>query len=115
MQRWSATILTQANDIQNVEIVTQNSIRRDAIAQVKSMYGAKEVRQCVPVSVSYDDSSTGSSRSSGGGSDTSIDGIFLLILILFGLGLLWAFRWVILAVGIIAGLYFLYALIVTKK
>lgn len=113
MQRWSATILTQANDIQNVEIVTQNSIRRDAIAQVKSMYGAKEVRQCVPVSASYDDSSTGSSRSSGG--DTSIDGIFLLILILFGLGLLWAFRWVILAVGIIAGLYFLYALIVTKK
>ena len=68
-QRWRATIRTQSNVLQNVEIETPGIVRQDAIAQVKSTYGAKEVVTCNPIG-----SSSSSSSSSGGIGSTHLSG-----------------------------------------
>lgn len=100
---WKALILTQSNVLQNVEVETPGPWRQDAIAQIKSMYGAKEVRFCNPISKS---SSFSSSQS--GGSSSSSDGSWAGLLIVLALIAIWAFRYIILAVIGIGLIYLLY-------
>ena len=57
-QRWLATIRTQSNILQNIEIETPGIVRRDAIAQIKSTYGAKEVVTCNTISKSSSSNSS---------------------------------------------------------
>lgn len=101
---WKALILTQSNVLQNVEIETPGPWREDAIAQVKSMYGAKEVKFCNPTSNSSSSSSSGSSLFSSGGDDSSWWGLLIVI----GLLAVWAFRYIILAGLVIGAIYLLY-------
>jgi hypothetical protein len=103
-QRWKAMILTQSNVLQNVEIETPGISRSDAIAQVKSTYGAKEVKFCNPVSSSSSSSGSSWSVGSSGGSD----GSFVALLIVGGLILLYVFRYVILIALVVGTLYYLY-------
>lgn len=100
-QRWRALILTQSNVLQNVEIETPGIVRQDAIAQVKSTYGAKEVKFCNPISSSSSDS--GSSYSSG-----SSDGSWFWILLVGALLAVYVFRYVILVAVILFAIYFIY-------
>ena len=60
MTRWKAFITTQSNRLEVVEFESVNINRDDAIAQCKSMYGAKEVQSCNPISTYRDDSSRSS-------------------------------------------------------
>jgi hypothetical protein len=99
---WKALILTQSNVLQNVEIETPGPWREDAIAQVKSMYGAKEVKFCNPISKTSYETSDSSSFSSGG--DISWTGIAVVL----GLLAIWAFRYVILAALVIGAIYLIY-------
>lgn len=100
---WKALILTQSNVLQNVEFETPGGWREDAIAQVKSMYGAKEVKFCNPISKpSYNENQTTSGFSSSG--DVSWGGIAVVL----GLLAIWAFRYVILALVVIGGIYLIY-------
>lgn len=101
---WKALILTQSNVLQNVEIETPGPWREDAIAQAKSMYGAKEVKFCNPISKSS--SSSDSSSSSGGSMDT--DASFGAILLLLCLVAIWAFRYIIIAALVIGAIYLIY-------
>jgi hypothetical protein len=104
-QRWRALILTQSNSLQNVEIETPGPWREDAIAQVKSTYGAKEVKFCNPIgSTSSSSSSSGSSLFSSSGDDSSWWGLLIII----GLFAVWAFRYIILAGLVIGAIYLLY-------
>lgn len=99
---WKALILTQSNVLQNVEIETPGPWREDAIAQAKSMYGAKEVKFCNPISKS--------SGSSDGGSfmpDISSSGSLGGLLVLGGLILIYVFRYVILLALIVGAIYFI--------
>jgi hypothetical protein len=101
-QLWRATIRTQSNVLQNVEIETPGIVRQDAIAQVKSTYGAKEVITCNPIS-SSSSSSSGSSYSSG-----SSDGGLFWILLFGAMMAVYVFRYVILVALIIFAIYFIY-------
>jgi hypothetical protein len=102
-QRWLATIRTQSNILQNIEIETPGIVRRDAIAQIKSTYGAKEVVTCNPISSSSSSSSSGSSYSSG-----SSDGSWFWILLFGAMMAVYVFRYVILVALIIFAIYFIY-------
>jgi hypothetical protein len=99
---WKALILTESNVLQNVEFECPSNWRKDAEAMAKSMYGAKEVRFCNPISKSSSSDSSSSivdsvtSGSSFGG-----------LLILGGLVLIYVFRYVILLVLIAGALYFI--------
>jgi hypothetical protein len=103
---WKALILTQSNVLQNVEIETPGPWREDAIAQVKSTYGAKEVKFCNPIGKSSSNSSSsgGGFLSSQGGDDSSWWGILIVI----GLLAIWAFRYIILAILALGAVYLLY-------
>ncbi len=103
---WKALILTQSNTLQNVEVETPGPWRQDAIAQIQSTYGAKEVKTCVPLSKPSE------SRSSSGSlfdsvSDDAAGGIGLF-LIVGALLLIWALRWIILGALIIGAAYWAY-------
>lgn len=100
---WKALILTQSNTLQHVEIETPGPWREDAIAQVKSMYGAKEVKFCNIISKpsSYESQTTSTSGSS---PDISLGGIAVVL----GLLAIWVFRYVILAAVIIGAIYLIY-------
>jgi len=100
---WKALILTQSNVFQNIEFETPGPWREDAIAQVKSTYGAKEVRFCNPISKS---SSVSSSQS--GDSSSSSDGSWAGLLIVLAVIAIWAFRYIILAAIVFGGIYLLY-------
>ncbi len=99
---WKALILTQANVLQNVEFECPSNWRKDAEAMAKSMYGAKEVRFCNPISKS----------SSSDNSNSIVDSVtsgssFGGLLILGGLVLIYVFRYVILLLLIAGALYFI--------
>jgi hypothetical protein len=99
---WKALILTQANVLQNVEFECPSNWRKDAEAMAKSMYGAKEVRFCNPISKS----------SSSDNSSSIVDSVtsgssFGGLLILGGLVLIYVFRYVILLLLIAGALYFI--------
>lgn len=104
-QRWRATIRTQSNVLQNVEIETPGIVRQDAIAQVKSTYGAKEVVTCNPIGSSSSSSSSGSSYSSG-----SSDSSWFWILLFGAMMAVYVFRYVILVAVILFAIYFIYNL-----
>jgi hypothetical protein len=101
-QRWLATIRTQSNILQNIEIETPGIVRRDAIAQIKSTYGAKEVVTCNPIS------SSSSSNSSESYSSGSSDGSWFWILLFGAMMAVYVFRYVILVALIIFAIYFIY-------
>lgn len=50
-QTWEAYITTQSNRLEVVRFESPNISREDAIAQCKSMYGAKDVGSCNPIYV----------------------------------------------------------------
>ena len=101
-QRWIATIRTQSNILQNIEIDTPGIVRQDAIAQIKSTYGAKEVVTCNPISSS---SSSSSSRSYSSGSS---DGSWFWILLFGAMMAVYVFRYIIIAAVVLIALYYLY-------
>ena len=72
--RWGAYITTVDNRLEYVEFDTPGITRDAAIAQVKSMYGAKSVNNCNPVSDSSSDEPERYSSSRSGSSS----GIFAL-------------------------------------
>lgn len=100
-QRWLATIRTQSNVLQNIEIETPGIVRQDAIAQIKSSYGAKEVITCNPIS----SSSNSSSRSYSSGSS---DGSWFWVLLFGAMMAVYVFRYVIIIAVVLAALYYLY-------
>lgn len=102
---WKALILTQSNSLQNVEVETPGPWREDAIAQIKSTYGAKEVKSCTPLSKPVQSSSS-SSPSFSSGSDS--EGTFAALAVLLCLVIIWAFRWIILGALVICAIYWLY-------
>jgi hypothetical protein len=103
---WKALILTQSNTLQNVEVETPGPWREDAIAQIQSMYGAKEVKTCVPLSKpSQSSSSSGTLFESTSDSAGAGLGLFVLVAVLL---LIWALRWIILGGLIIGALYWMY-------
>lgn len=101
-QRWIATIRTQSNILQNIEIDTPGIVRQDAIAQIKSTYGAKEVVTCNPIS------SSSSSSSSGSYSGGSSDGSWFWILLFGAMMAVYVFRYIIIAAVVLIALYYLY-------
>ena len=101
-QRWRATIRTQSNVLQNIEIETPGIVRQDAIAQIKSTYGAKEVVTCNPIS------SSSSSNSSGSSSSGSFDGSWFWILLFGAMMAVYVFRYVILVAIILFAIYYIY-------
>jgi K+-transporting ATPase A subunit len=101
-QRWIATIRTQSNILQNIEIDTPGIVRQDAIAQIKSTYGAKEVVTCNPIS------SSSSSSSSGSYSSGSSDGSWFWILLFGAMMAVYVFRYIIIAAVVLIALYYLY-------
>ena len=101
-QRWIATIRTQSNILQNIEIDTPGIVRQDAIAQIKSTYGAKKVVTCNPISSS---SSSSSSRSYSSGSS---DGSWFWILLFGAMMAVYVFRYIIIAAVVLIALYYLY-------
>jgi K+-transporting ATPase A subunit len=101
-QRWLATIRTQSNVLQNIEIETPGIVRQDAIAQIKSTYGAKEVVTCNPIS------SSSSSNSSGSSSSGSFDGSWFWILLFGAMMAVYLFRYVILVAIILFAIYYIY-------
>jgi hypothetical protein len=100
-QRWLATIRTQSNVLQNIEIETPGIVRQDAIAQIKSTYGAKEVVTCNPISSS-------SSNSSESYSSGSSDGSWFWILLFGAMMAVYVFRYVILVAIILFAIYYIY-------
>jgi len=101
-QRWLATIRTQSNVLQNIEIETPGIVRQDAIAQIKSSYGAREVITCNPISKS---SSSSSSSSYSGGSS---DGSWFWVLLFGAMMAVYVFRYIIIAAVVLLALYYLY-------
>lgn len=100
--RWKALILTESNILQNVEFECPSNWRKDAEAMAKSMYGAKEVRFCNPISTS-----SSSDNSVGGSSSSDVSLGFGGLLILGGLILIYVFRYVILFALIAGAIYFI--------
>jgi len=96
--RWGAYITTVDNRLEYVEFETPGISRSAAEAQVKSMYGAKSVSNCNPVSTSASDSDDSSSSS--GGSSGSVEGAFGLAIIV---GVIWALitflPWILMGLG----------------
>jgi len=96
--RWGAYITTVDNRLEYVEFETPGISRSAAEAQVKSMYGAKSVSNCNPVSTSASDSDD--SPSSSGGSSGSVEGAFGLAIIV---GVIWALitflPWILMGLG----------------
>jgi hypothetical protein len=94
--RWGAYITTVDNRLEYVEFDTPGISRDAAVAQVKSMYGAKSVSGCNPVSIS----SSSNSSSSSGSSSGSGEGMLGLALII---GAIWALMtflpWVLMGLG----------------
>lgn len=101
-QRWLATIRTQSNVLQNIEIETPGIVRQDAIAQIKSTYGAKEVVTCNPIS------SRSSNNSSESYSSESFDGSWFWILLFGAMMAVYVFRYVILVAIILFAIYYIY-------
>jgi len=95
--RWGAYITTVDNRLEYVEFDTPGISRSAAIAQVKSMYGAKSVSNCNPVSISSSSNSNSNSSSSSSGSGEGMLGIALII------GAIWALMtflpWVLMGLG----------------
>ena len=95
--RWGAYITTVDNRLEYVEFDTPGINRSAAIAQVKSMYGAKSVSNCNPVSISSSSNSNSNSSSSSSGSGEGMLGIALII------GAIWALMtflpWVLMGLG----------------
>jgi K+-transporting ATPase A subunit len=100
-QRWIATIRTQSNILQNIEIDTPGIVRQDAIAQIKSTYGAKEVVTCNPISSS-------SSSSSGSYSSGSSDSSWFWVLLFGAMIAVYVFRYIIIVAVVLIALYYLY-------
>jgi len=94
--RWGAYITTVDNRLEYVEFDTPGISRDAAVAQVKSMYGAKSVSNCNPVSIG----SSSNSSSSSGSSSGSGEGMLGLALII---GAIWALMtflpWVLMGLG----------------
>jgi hypothetical protein len=112
MSRWKAFILTQSNRLEVVEFETPNIVREDAIAQCMSMYGAKEVKSCNPISESasegfYKKGESYSSSSSNGG-DYDFASTLIMIGIVFGIILVVQFWPIFLIGGITYLAYWLY-------
>jgi len=95
--RWGAYITTVDNRLEYVEFDTPGINRSAAIAQVKSMYGAKSVSSCNPVSISSSSNSNSNSSSSSSGSGEGMLGLALII------GAIWALMtflpWVLMGLG----------------
>jgi hypothetical protein len=95
--RWGAYITTVDNRLEYVEFDTPGINRSAAIAQVKSMYGAKSVSNCNPVSISSSSNSNSNSPSSSSGSGEGMLGLALII------GAIWALMtflpWVLMGLG----------------
>jgi hypothetical protein len=95
--RWGAYITTVDNRLEYVEFDTPGINRSAAIAQVKSMYGAKSVSNCNPVSISSSSNSNSNSSSSSSGSGEGMLGLALII------GAIWALMtflpWVLMGLG----------------
>ena len=95
--RWGAYITTVDNRLEYVEFDTPGINRSAAIAQVKSMYGAKSVSNCNPVSISSSSNSNSNSSSSSSGSGEGMFGLALII------GAIWALMtflpWVLMGLG----------------
>ena len=95
--RWGAYITTVDNRLEYVEFDTPGINRSAAIAQVKSMYGAKSVSNCNPVSISSSSNSNSNSSSSSSGSGEGMLGLALII------GAIWAqmtfLPWVLMGLG----------------
>ena len=95
--RWGAYITTVDNRLEYVEFDTPGINRSAAIAQVKSMYGAKSVSSCNPVSISSSSNSNSNSPSSSSGSGEGMLGLALII------GAIWALMtflpWVLMGLG----------------
>ena len=114
MARWKAFIITQSNRLEVVEFETPNIVRDDAIAQCMSMYGAKEVKSCNPISESassgyYKKSSGSSSSGSSEGMDAYYEfmGGFVILGVLLGLYLVVQFWPIFLVGGIIYLIYWI--------
>lgn len=109
MARWQAFILTQSNRLEVVEFETPNIVRSDAIAQCMSMYGAKEVKSCNPISESasegfYKKESNSSSTFSAVG-DYDFASTLIMIGVVFGLILVVKYWPVFLIGGILYLIY----------
>ena len=95
--RWGAYITTVDNRLEYVEFDTPGINRSAAIAQVKSMYGAKSVSNCNPVSIGSSSNSNSNSSSSSSGSGEGMLGLALII------GAIWALMtflpWVLMGLG----------------
>jgi hypothetical protein len=95
--RWGAYITTVDNRLEYVEFDTPGINRDAAIAQVKSMYGAKSVSNCNPVSIGSSSNSNSNSSSSSSGSGEGMLGLALII------GAIWALMtflpWVLMGFG----------------
>ena len=95
--RWGAYITTVDNRLEYVEFDTPGINSSAAIAQVKSMYGAKSVSNCNPVSISSSSNSNSNSSSSSSGSGEGMLGLALII------GAIWALMtflpWVLMGLG----------------
>ena len=95
--RWGAYITTVDNRLEYVEFDTPGINRSAAIAQVKSMYGAKSVSSCNPVSISSSSNSNSNSSSSSSSSGEGMLGLALII------GAIWALMtflpWVLMGLG----------------
>ena len=95
--RWGAYITTVDNRLEYVEFDTPGINRSAAVAQVKSMYGAKSVSNCNPVSISSSSNSNSNSSSSSSGSGEGMLGLALII------GAIWALMtflpWVLMGLG----------------
>jgi len=95
--RWGAYITTVDNRLEYVEFDTPGISRDAAVAQVKSMYGAKSVSNCNPVSIGSSSNSNSNSSSSSSGSGEGMFGLALII------GAIWALMtflpWVLMGLG----------------
>ena len=95
--RWRAYITTVDNRLECVEFDTPGISRTAAEAQVKSMYGAKSVSTCVPISSESSDNSSSSSSSSSSGSGEGLVGLALIV------GVIWALMsflpWILMGLG----------------
>lgn len=100
---WKALILTESNILQNVEFECPSNWRKDAEAMAKSMYGAKEVRFCNPISKSSSSDNSSNSFFSSSGGDASFGGL----LILGAFILVYVFRYVILFALIAGAIYYI--------
>lgn len=99
--RWKAYIITVDNRLEVVEFETPGISRNAAIAQCQSMYGAKEVKSCNPIS-SSSSSSTTSKFYPNSSSETNMEGIGYFVVTIFLLWFIFEFWKIILfSLGVI--------------